>query len=207
MSARLLRLPSGRPRHRGRRSRRRLGTRRRRVLPRRVRRLRCDWRERRRPSSSARLARTTPTVRLASPEPATAPITSAHPNGISGRPRARTSVIETCKRPRPADPAWPLTPVRLPDRIDAEPNPEGEAERRSGARHSGCTWRSAPSACSCEALLCLFPFADANCLCLPGEPGDEHEDDFVLLADAHPMGYHATELARVSPGDSVAIYG
>jgi glutathione-independent formaldehyde dehydrogenase len=51
------------------------------------------------------------------------------------------------------------------------------------------------------------PFADANCLRLPGEPGDDWEHDFVLLADAFPTGYHATELAQVSPGDSVAIFG
>jgi len=55
-----------------------------------------------------------------------------------------------------------------------------------------------------QAELVRVPFADANCLRLPGEPGDEHEDDFVLLADALPTGYHATELARVSPGDSGA---
>ena len=51
------------------------------------------------------------------------------------------------------------------------------------------------------------PFADANCLRLPGEPGDQWEHDFVLLADAFPTGYHAVELARVSKGDSVAVFG
>ncbi len=39
------------------------------------------------------------------------------------------------------------------------------------------------------------PFADANCLRLPGEPHDRWEHDFVLLADALPTAYHATELA------------
>jgi glutathione-independent formaldehyde dehydrogenase len=29
----------------------------------------------------------------------------------------------------------------------------------------------------------------------------------VLLADAFPTGYHATALAQVSPGDSVAVFG
>lgn len=51
------------------------------------------------------------------------------------------------------------------------------------------------------------PFADANCLRLPGEPGDRWEHDFVLLADALPSAYHATELAGVRPGDVVVIYG
>src|SRR5947209_13388097 len=58
-----------------------------------------------------------------------------------------------------------------------------------------------------QAELLRVPFADANCLRLPGEPGDEYEDDFVLLADAFPSAYHATELAGVSTGDSVAIFG
>jgi len=51
------------------------------------------------------------------------------------------------------------------------------------------------------------PFGDANCLRLPGEPGDRWENDFVLLADALPTAFHATELARVGPGDIVVIYG
>ena len=58
-----------------------------------------------------------------------------------------------------------------------------------------------------QAELVRVPFADANCLRLPGEPGDENEHDFVLLADALPTGYHALELAMVRPGDSLAIYG
>jgi glutathione-independent formaldehyde dehydrogenase len=51
------------------------------------------------------------------------------------------------------------------------------------------------------------PFGDANCLRLPGEPGDKWEHDFVLLADALPTAYHATELAKVRPGDIVVSYG
>jgi glutathione-independent formaldehyde dehydrogenase len=58
-----------------------------------------------------------------------------------------------------------------------------------------------------QAELVRVPFADANCLRLPGEPGDEWEHDFVLLADAFTTGYHAAELAQVAPGDSVAIFG
>jgi glutathione-independent formaldehyde dehydrogenase len=49
------------------------------------------------------------------------------------------------------------------------------------------------------------PFADYNCVKLPD--GNEHEDDFVLLADIFPTGYHGTQLADVSPGESVAVYG
>lgn len=49
------------------------------------------------------------------------------------------------------------------------------------------------------------PYADFNCLNLP--PGTEHETDFVLLADIFPTGYHGNELAQVSPGETVAVYG
>ncbi|MER8156418.1 glutathione-independent formaldehyde dehydrogenase [Streptomyces sp. NPDC094472] len=49
------------------------------------------------------------------------------------------------------------------------------------------------------------PFADFNCLKLPA--GEELETDFVLLADIFPTGYHGCELAEVSPGESVAVYG
>ncbi len=58
-----------------------------------------------------------------------------------------------------------------------------------------------------QTELLRVPFGDANCLRLPGEPGDRWEHDFVLLADALPTAYHATELARVGPGDVVVIYG
>jgi glutathione-independent formaldehyde dehydrogenase len=53
----------------------------------------------------------------------------------------------------------------------------------------------------------LVPYPDFNCLKLPGRPGDQWEDDFILLADVFPTGYHATELAAVSPGKTVAIFG
>jgi glutathione-independent formaldehyde dehydrogenase len=58
-----------------------------------------------------------------------------------------------------------------------------------------------------QAELLRIPFADFKCLKLPGRPGDEFEDDFVLLADIFPTSYHATELAGVTPGDTVAIFG
>ncbi|HYZ01852.1 MAG TPA: glutathione-independent formaldehyde dehydrogenase [Candidatus Binatia bacterium] len=58
-----------------------------------------------------------------------------------------------------------------------------------------------------QADLLRVPYADVNALKLPGEPGDEWEDDFVLLADVFPTGYHATEMAGVQPGDTVAVYG
>jgi glutathione-independent formaldehyde dehydrogenase len=58
-----------------------------------------------------------------------------------------------------------------------------------------------------QAELLRVPFADANCVPVPGEPGDDLEDDFVLLADAFVTGWHATELARVFAGSTVAVFG
>lgn len=56
-----------------------------------------------------------------------------------------------------------------------------------------------------QAEYLKVPFADFNCLQLP--KGDEHEHDFAMLADIFPTGYHATELADVQPGETVAVYG
>jgi threonine dehydrogenase-like Zn-dependent dehydrogenase len=48
------------------------------------------------------------------------------------------------------------------------------------------------------------PWADFNALKLPAEG---HEDSFALLSDIFPTGYHATELAGLKTGESVAIFG
>jgi glutathione-independent formaldehyde dehydrogenase len=56
-----------------------------------------------------------------------------------------------------------------------------------------------------QAEYVRVPFADFNCLELP--KGSEHELDFILLADIFPTGYHGCELAQVSPGETVAVYG
>ncbi len=56
-----------------------------------------------------------------------------------------------------------------------------------------------------QAEYIQVPYADFNCLPLPA--GDEFEWDFSLLADIFPTGYHGTELADVSPGESVAVWG
>ncbi|GAA2594384.1 glutathione-independent formaldehyde dehydrogenase [Actinomadura fulvescens] len=58
-----------------------------------------------------------------------------------------------------------------------------------------------------QAELLRVPYADANCVRLPGEPGDDREDDFLMLADAFVTGWHATELAGVGPADTVAVFG
>lgn len=58
-----------------------------------------------------------------------------------------------------------------------------------------------------QTELLRVPFADANCLKLPGEPDDAWEDDFVLLADAFPTGYHATGIIEIAPADTVVVFG
>lgn len=58
-----------------------------------------------------------------------------------------------------------------------------------------------------QAELLRVPFGEFNCLKLPGIPGDLFEDDFLLLSDVFPTGYHATELAQVGSGDAVAVFG
>ncbi len=56
-----------------------------------------------------------------------------------------------------------------------------------------------------QAEYLQVPFADFNCLPLPA--GTEWESDFAMLADIFPTGYHGAELADVSPGESVAVFG
>lgn len=43
-----------------------------------------------------------------------------------------------------------------------------------------------------QAEYLRFPYADFNLLTLPA--GDEHENDFTMLSDIFPMGWHGTEL-------------
>lgn len=58
-----------------------------------------------------------------------------------------------------------------------------------------------------QAEKVLVPYGEFNALKLPGTPGDENEDDFLMLADIFPTAWHATKLAKVDVGHSVAIYG
>ncbi|WP_405774379.1 glutathione-independent formaldehyde dehydrogenase [Streptomyces sp. NBC_00859] len=57
-----------------------------------------------------------------------------------------------------------------------------------------------------QAEFLRVPWGDFNCLVLP-EDAVEKENDYVMLADIFPTGYHATQLADVSPGESVVVYG
>ncbi|GAB3478133.1 glutathione-independent formaldehyde dehydrogenase [Polaromonas eurypsychrophila] len=57
-----------------------------------------------------------------------------------------------------------------------------------------------------QAELLRVPYGDFNCLVLPPDAA-EKENDYVMLSDIFPTGYHSTELAGVKPGDTVVIYG
>ena len=57
-----------------------------------------------------------------------------------------------------------------------------------------------------QAELLRVPYGDFNCLRLPPD-AEEKENDYVMLSDIFPTGWHATRLAGVKPGDSVVIYG
>jgi glutathione-independent formaldehyde dehydrogenase len=57
-----------------------------------------------------------------------------------------------------------------------------------------------------QAEFLRVPWAEFNCLVLPPD-AEEKENDYVMLSDIFPTGYHATELARLQAGDNVVIYG
>ncbi|KAK7032464.1 hypothetical protein VNI00_013022 [Paramarasmius palmivorus] len=56
-----------------------------------------------------------------------------------------------------------------------------------------------------QAEYVRVPFADFNALKLP--PGTDHEEDFALLADIFPTGWHGVQLSGFRPGESVAVFG
>ena len=56
-----------------------------------------------------------------------------------------------------------------------------------------------------QAEYVRVPFADFNALKLP--PGQKHEEDFALLADIFPTGWHGVELSGFKPGESIAVFG
>ncbi|WP_243789014.1 glutathione-independent formaldehyde dehydrogenase [Saccharopolyspora gloriosae] len=57
-----------------------------------------------------------------------------------------------------------------------------------------------------QAEYLRVPFGDFNCLRLP-EDAEEKEDDYVMVSDIFPTGWHATRLAGLHPGESCVVYG
>lgn len=57
-----------------------------------------------------------------------------------------------------------------------------------------------------QAELLRVPYADFNCLLLPPD-AEEKLNDYVMLADIFPTGWHCTRLAGLIPGESIVIIG
>jgi glutathione-independent formaldehyde dehydrogenase len=57
-----------------------------------------------------------------------------------------------------------------------------------------------------QAEYLRVPWADFNALRLP-EDAEDKQEDYVMLADIFPTGWHATELAGLLPGETIVIYG
>jgi len=56
-----------------------------------------------------------------------------------------------------------------------------------------------------QAQYLRVPHADFNLLGLPS--GTEHENDFTMLSDIFPTGWHGVVLSGMEPGDRVAVFG
>ncbi|MGY2067616.1 glutathione-independent formaldehyde dehydrogenase [Blastococcus sp. SYSU DS0619] len=56
-----------------------------------------------------------------------------------------------------------------------------------------------------QAEYLRVPWADVNLLRLP--EGTEHENDFTMLSDIFPTGWHGVELSGFQVGDRVAVFG
>ncbi len=56
-----------------------------------------------------------------------------------------------------------------------------------------------------QAEYLRVPYADVNLLELPA--GTEHENDFTMLSDIFPTGWHGVVLSGMQPGDRVAVFG
>ena len=57
-----------------------------------------------------------------------------------------------------------------------------------------------------QAEYLRVPWADFNALKLP-EDAAEKENDYVMLSDIFPTGWHGTRLSGLRPGESVVVYG
>lgn len=57
-----------------------------------------------------------------------------------------------------------------------------------------------------QAEYLRVPYGDFNCLLLPPD-AKEKQNDYVMLSDIFPTGWHATRLAGLCPGESIVIYG
>ncbi len=56
-----------------------------------------------------------------------------------------------------------------------------------------------------QAEYLRVPFADVNLLQLP--QGTDFENDFTMLSDIFPTGWHGVQLSGMQPGERVAVFG
>jgi glutathione-independent formaldehyde dehydrogenase len=57
-----------------------------------------------------------------------------------------------------------------------------------------------------QAELLRVPWADFDALRLP-EDARERQDDYVMLSDIFPTGWHSVEMSGMLPGETIVIYG
>jgi threonine dehydrogenase-like Zn-dependent dehydrogenase len=57
-----------------------------------------------------------------------------------------------------------------------------------------------------QAEYLRIPWGDFQCLRLP-EDAREKQNDYVMLSDIFPTGWHAVEMSGLQPGESIVIYG
>jgi threonine dehydrogenase-like Zn-dependent dehydrogenase len=57
-----------------------------------------------------------------------------------------------------------------------------------------------------QAEYLRVPWADFNALRLP-EDAEAKQDDYVMVADIFPTGWHATRMSGLEPGETIVIYG
>jgi glutathione-independent formaldehyde dehydrogenase len=57
-----------------------------------------------------------------------------------------------------------------------------------------------------QAELLRVPWGDFDCLRLP-EDARDRQDDYVMLSDIFPTGYHAVEMSGLQPGETIVILG
>jgi threonine dehydrogenase-like Zn-dependent dehydrogenase len=89
-------------------------------------------------------------------------------------------------------------------------NPIVAEEKMMGARSSGMFGYSALTGgfAGGQSEYLRVPFADVNCLVVPSQQESNLTDTQLLfLSDILPTAWHGNELAQVSPGDVVAIWG
>jgi glutathione-independent formaldehyde dehydrogenase len=111
-------------------------------------------------------------------------------NRIQRDDRVSVPFNVACGSCRNCDAGWTSACLRA--------NPSGRPTAGYGYPMMGPYWGG-------QAEYLRVPWADFNLLELPA--GTEHEADFTMLSDIFPTGYHGTELAQVSSGDTVAIFG